>query len=1307
MSDNQRSVRLLLDFDQAISWPEIKSVTNKALSFFDAHLTLERVSITFNDIFNQSLEVFTKDTSIPHLSSGDKHSIPAPSGQKQQQNIKPKYVADISSLPNPTSVVTALIDAGIQSFYGVPLVIGDEVVGSLNIGSRQLDGVLPETQEIIYLLSARLSLALFHAQLHDSLKQKEAALEASERNHRELIDQAADIILKADLQGQIIQANVAATRLLGYSNKELLQMNLSELFEPDILIKKPLRYDLMEAGLTILAERIFRTKDGHHLPIEMNSRKLSDGTLVSIVRDLSERNVTNELLLDQKNQITALFDATPTPMYAKDQEGRYTMLNDAYLKFFGKTREEMLGKTVTEVWNSKTSKQVAREDEKLLQSNDRQYYASEYLHASGEIRQVLIRKARYLDAQGEPAGFVGTLMDYSDLKAAEDRYETLFNNSPDPIVVHDGKVVLAANQAAIRFFKADNPDKYLNISLSEFIHPSSIEDSRLRINELLTSNVQNELMKQKFIIATGEVRDVEVMAVPIKHQDEVVIMTSFRDVTSELMTREALLNSEERYRRAFKYSPTAMVLHDKGVLLDANQAALDFAGAKTLDEVLGMDLFRLVHPDFREAVFEGLEHLLETGTPIEGVREHKYLTLLGEERWVEGSGVPVKQADKTLILLSFNDIHDRVTAREQLEKSQQQLEVITGHLTSYLFLLDLDLSVLYVNQATAKLMGTDSTNLIGPPLKKIIPSKELALGSKYLPKLLKGEVCNFSHHYISSRLGEMDFIITMIPVRGDDGQTLAILVQMDNVSEIESARKEIAENKELLELIVDTIPGLFSYTDMNEKYLYVNETYANWYGYKKSDVIGKSFAQIIPPDIYQEMKPYLAKIPAGEQLSYMQTLRGPDGRDHILDIRNLPHFDKNNKPKAFLTSLQDVTEKKEEEVFRDSLRRLARNLTVSLEPREVGIIAASLLHNLFGYDAFALYKIDLDKNLAVGLFLQDTFAGEDKPIEVETEAIALDIKNEATTLVLPTPVLFNRKEFEAKYSISPFGDNSRHSQSLVFVPIFWEGVQIGLFTLQSYTPEKFEEDDLPKLKIFANQIGGALVRAQADELIQKQTSELKDRELQLQASVQEKEVLLKEVYHRTKNNMQVIVGLLEMQGMKTKNTETQAVVDEMTNRIYSMGMVHDLLYRSRNLAEIMLDTYLEKLVDRLVLAYKTTLGEIILDCQSATIPVNIQTAIPLGLVINEIVSNALKYAFPDQRDGKILIRTQPYGEGGLTIEIGDNGVGMPESVDLSTFETLGMQIIHDIVDLQLFGELETSTREGVKYFITIPNLKLD
>ena len=536
---------------------------------------------------------------------------------------------------------------------------------------------------------------------------------------------------------------------------------------------------------------------------------------------------------------------------------------------------------------------------------------------------------------------------------------------------------------------------------------------------------------------------------------------------------------------------------------------------------------------------------------------------------------------------------------------------------------------------------------------------------------------------------------------------MAFLVQMDDVTEIESAREEIAENKELLELIVDTIPGLFSYSDMNEKYLYVNEAYANWYGYKKADVIGKSFNQIIPAHTYSEIQPYLSRISKGEALSYSRTTTGPDGRAHDLEIRYLPHFDTNKQPKAFLTSLQDVTELNEYERFRDSLRRLARQLTVSLKPREVGILAASLLYDLFGYDAFALYRINLEKNEAAGLFSQDTFSGQDTPVEVENGSYIMDVENIENTFILPSPLLINRKKSSKEQPLSPFGDASRLSLSLVFVPIFWEGIQIGLFTLQSYIAEKFQDDDLPKLKIFANQIGGALVRAQADELIQFQTDELKVRELELQANVKEKDVLLQEVYHRTKNNMQVIIGLLEMRGLKAKNDETQILVEEMTNQIYSMSMVHDLLYRSKSLSEIQLDEYLEKLVERLILAYKTSLGNITPDCLPEAITVNIQTAIPLGLVINEIISNALKYAFPDHRDGKILIRTRKLGKGGLSIEVGDDGVGLKSGVDLNTTDTSGVKIIRDIVELQLLGTLKISTAKGVKYLITIPSLKLD
>ncbi len=1148
---------------------------------------------------------------------------------------------------------------------------------------------------------------MVHAQLQDYLKKKESALEASERGYRELIDQAGDVILKGTMQGDIIQANIAATRLLGWSNDELLQMNISNLFEPDILVKKPLRYDLLKQGATVLSERVFKAKDGQLIPVEMNSKMLTGGTLVTIARDLRERNASKKLLLAQHNQIKALFDATPVPMYAKDLNGRYILLNDAYLKFFGKTREEMLGKTVTEVWSTPSAKRMAEDDLVLLQHNEKQAYVTRLKDAREITRQVFIRKARYLNVNGEPAGFVGTLMDFTELNDAKNRYKTLFNNSPDPIVVHNGKILITANQAAVRFFDAENPDDYINSSLGDFIHPDSLKEAKSRIKALISSKQPNQKVSMKFMTASGALRDVEVMSVPIEYQDQVVIMSSFRDVTSEKTTRKALLDSEERYRRAFKYSPTAMVVHDEGFLLDANQAALNFIGAKRLKDVVGLDLFTLVHPDFIGAAREEGERLLKTKMPDGVVREQKYLTLQGEERWVEVLGVPINQADKTVILLSIIDIHDRVTIRDQLKKSQQQLEQITEHLTSYLFLVDLDLKVLYVNSATSKLLKSKHGNLLGKPLDTIIPKKEMDIGLSYLPRLLKGEVFSFQLPFSSPTGGEMAFKITLIPIKGENGDILALLLQMDDISEIEAAREELAENKDLLELIVDTIPGLFLYADLNERYLYVNKTYANWYGYTKSQVIGKNFNKIIPSEIYNEIQPYLSKISRGEQLSFSRKTKGPDGRVHDLDIRYIPHFDNNNKPKAFLASLQDVTEQKEDEVFRASLSQLARQLTVSLELREIGVIASSLLYDLFDHDAFSLYQINLAEDVAVPLYAEDTFVGTNRPVEVKIETNALTLENGVATFILPTPILVNRNEDDNEAIPAPFGDVTRPGLSLVFVPIFFEGEQIGTFTLHSYISGHFQEDDLPKLKIFANQIGGALVRAQADKLIKQQTVELQKRKTELEASIREKDVLLKEVYHRTKNNMQVIVGLLDMQGLKTSSEETQIILEEIKNQIYSMSMVHDLLYRSKNLAEIMLDTYLEKLVERLVVAYKTSSGEIGVTCQCDAIPVNIQTAIPLGLVINEIVSNALKHAFPKNQGGELTIKIKRIGKKGLSLEVGDNGVGMDAELQLDSADTLGLRIIHDIVHLQLLGEIKSSTRKGVKYIITIPNLKLD
>ena len=218
----------------------------------------------------------------------------------------------------------------------------------------------------------------------------------------------------------------------------------------------------------------------------------------------------------------------------------------------------------------------------------------------------------------------------------------------------------------------------------------------------------------------------------------------------------------------------------------------------------------------------------------------------------------------------------------------------------------------------------------------------------------------------------------------------------------------------------------------------------------------------------------------------------------------------------------------------------------------------------------------------------------------------------------------------------------------------------------------------------------------------------RETEKKLKASVQEKDVLLKEVYHRTKNNMQVIVGLLDLQVRKAGHLSVDAVFREMSDRIYSMSMVHDLLYRSKSLYEIRLDHYLDDLSRRLLTVYEKPETEIELLLASDPISVNIQFAVPLGLVITEIISNALKYAFPNRTSGTIKIEARLQKDQGLLLKIGDDGVGVKKD-DLATSEskTLGMYLIRTIIEEQLYGGYSLSHKKGLTYSISLPDLLLE
>jgi PAS domain S-box-containing protein len=207
----------------------------------------------------------------------------------------------------------------------------------------------------------------------------------------------------------------------------------------------------------------------------------------------------------------------------------------------------------------------------------------------------------------------------------------------------------------------------------------------------------------------------------------------------------------------------------------------------------------------------------------------------------------------------------------------------------------------------------------------------------------------------------------------------------------------------------------------------------------------------------------------------------------------------------------------------------------------------------------------------------------------------------------------------------------------------------------------------------------------------------KQAEEQLRASLHEKEMLLKEIHHRVKNNMQVISSLLNLQSGYINDTQALEIFQDSQNRVRSMALIHEKLYRSKNLAEIDLGEYVNDLATHLFRSYKADGKGITLKVQAEDVHLGIDAAVPCGLIINELISNALKHAFPNGRRGEILVELQK-NQQQISLCVSDNGIGFPTDLDFQNTNSLGLQLVNTLVG-QLDGTIELQNGSGTTFKI--------
>jgi two-component sensor histidine kinase len=199
--------------------------------------------------------------------------------------------------------------------------------------------------------------------------------------------------------------------------------------------------------------------------------------------------------------------------------------------------------------------------------------------------------------------------------------------------------------------------------------------------------------------------------------------------------------------------------------------------------------------------------------------------------------------------------------------------------------------------------------------------------------------------------------------------------------------------------------------------------------------------------------------------------------------------------------------------------------------------------------------------------------------------------------------------------------------------------------------------------------------------------------------MEEKETLLKEVHHRVKNNLQTVSSLLSLQSRNVEEARMKTLLKSTQNRVISMAMVHEMLYMRNDITQIEYKSYVQELSEYLIRSIKGLDSKVQLKIDIPDIKLGIDTAIPLGLLINEAVTNALKYGFTDEEEGEIYIVLKKELDKQYVLNIGDNGKGFPETITYKNSKSLGLKLIHNLTR-QLKGTIQRdASKKGTNYII--------
>lgn len=621
--------------------------------------------------------------------------------------------------------------------------------------------------------------------------------------------------------------------------------------------------------------------------------------------------------------------------------------------------------------------------------------------------------------------------------------------------------------------------------------------------------------------------------------------------------------------------------------------------------------------------------------------------------------------DSVKYLKSFmKDITEGKKAEKQLKENEQRYKTIFNSSPDYMIIIGLDGNLIDVNKAACEVVGLTWEELVGKNFKelKLLLDEEMSLHVDNISHVLRENKTKIGESRFIDRNDEIRYVKTYLTPLKMNNEIFALNVICHDISESKKAEKALKTSELYYRTIFENTGTATLIIGEDIVISLANTEFEKFSGYSKEELEGKkSLMDFALEEDLEQLTNYhnlRGNDPDSAPKNYEIKLINKQGdiRDVYVTIDLIPYT------RDRVISFLDITEKK----------RSKRAL------RESENHYRKLLENSF--DAVVIHS-------------------EGKIISANSAAIKLlGVKNPYK--------YFNKSLF-----------NFVHPK---YDEIVSKRVQNMLEKGETVPPieEKFVRPD--GTIVYVEVLATAFIYEgkKAIQVVFRDISERKKAVNDIKASLKEKETLLMEIHHRVKNNLQIISSLLDLQANYVDEQEAINVLQESQNRVKSMAIIHEMLYQSTDLTSINFVSYIENLVHDLFISYGAK-NNIEFFIKSEPVLLNIETAVPCGLIVSELVSNSLKYAFPtvygrgpengkfsdsNHEPGKISVSINSYGEE-FELIISDNGIGFPENIDFKNVNSsLGLRLVNMLVN-QLDGSIKLDKTEGTKFRIKFKELE--